>query len=345
MELPKKINEYFLHKHEGVGFAAVEYSKHPSFNKFIDPDGIPSGSKIFDSKNILYECYGKSIKEVENTMFLKLELSKQIENDFKGKFIRRFDLDSKLINGIKKRTFLLKMTHSFGIVDFEENIKTIAIIYMGYDEEMATIIKTLDQLLDVDHVEDFIATGNEFDSRNLIFNKIVFLYAHKNDSLNFGALKNNLDQRGVMLKIRDNIYRENLNLDFFISHDSRDKEEVAKPLYQELTKLGFKVWYDEYSLEIGDSLTESIEKGISSSKYGILILSKNFLSNEKWAKNELQSLKTKQIVKNKNIILPIWHMINETDLENNYWLLDKVAGNTNEGLNDLAKRLGNKINS
>lgn len=139
--------------------------------------------------------------------------------------------------------------------------------------------------------------------------------------------------------IRTKQHFEEMPADFFISHDSRDKDEIARPLYEELSNRGYKVWYDEYSLSIGDSLTESIERGISDSKFGILILSKNFLSNEKWAKNELQSLKTKQIVKNDKFLLPIWHGIKPDDLEDNYWLLDKVGGNTDKGIESLADNL------
>jgi hypothetical protein len=37
------------------------------------------------------------------------------------------------------------------------------------------------------------------------------------------------------------------------------------------------VWYDEFSLKVGDSLRESIEKGIKECKKCILILTQNYL--------------------------------------------------------------------
>lgn len=139
--------------------------------------------------------------------------------------------------------------------------------------------------------------------------------------------------------IRDKEYFEMEKPDFFICHDSRDKEEIAKPLFEELVKNGYKVWYDEFSLKIGDSLTDSIQKGITSSKKGIVILSKNFLSNERWVKFELQSFVTRQITSGEKIILPIWHKISEKDLENYPWLLDKIGGNTKNGISDLVENL------
>jgi hypothetical protein len=40
-----------------------------------------------------------------------------------------------------------------------------------------------------------------------------------------------------------------MNTDLFISRASEDKDEVARPLAEELTRRGFRVWYDEYSLD------------------------------------------------------------------------------------------------
>lgn len=48
----------------------------------------------------------------------------------------------------------------------------------------------------------------------------------------------------------------------FISHDSNDKDSLVRELALELDKQLCPVWYDEFSLEIGDSLIENIEKGL-----------------------------------------------------------------------------------
>ena len=42
--------------------------------------------------------------------------------------------------------------------------------------------------------------------------------------------------------------------DFFICHASEDKDAVARPLAEELQSRGFSVWYDEFELDVGDSL-------------------------------------------------------------------------------------------
>jgi len=93
--------------------------------------------------------------------------------------------------------------------------------------------------------------------------------------------------------------------DFFISHASEDKDSFVRPFVESLVNRGYKVFYDEMSLELGDSLTEKISDGIKNSLYGIIVLSKNFFQ-KKWTKKELDVLLTKEIITDKNLILPIW---------------------------------------
>ena len=52
-----------------------------------------------------------------------------------------------------------------------------------------------------------------------------------------------------------------MNYDFFISHASEDKDEVVRPLVDRLLKLGYRLWYDEHRLKIGDSLSAGIDEG------------------------------------------------------------------------------------
>jgi TIR domain len=64
--------------------------------------------------------------------------------------------------------------------------------------------------------------------------------------------------------------------DLFISYASEDKEEIARPLAKELARSGLAVWFDEFELKLGDSLLKSIDKGLSRSRYGVVILSHAF---------------------------------------------------------------------
>jgi len=64
-----------------------------------------------------------------------------------------------------------------------------------------------------------------------------------------------------------------MDWDLFISHASEDKDDVARPLADKFIELGLKVWYDEYTLTVGDSLRRSIDRGLAGCRYGLVILS------------------------------------------------------------------------
>lgn len=92
----------------------------------------------------------------------------------------------------------------------------------------------------------------------------------------------------------------------FISHDNRDKKRYASKVAEGLVAAGVKVWYDEYSLKVGDSLRESIERGLKECKHCVLLLSKNFISNPGWTKIEFNAVFTRELMEKKNLILPVW---------------------------------------
>jgi len=150
---------------------------------------------------------------------------------------------------------------------------------------------------------------------------------------------------GLMMRMMDRNYVESdeppeeIGYDAFISHASEDKDDLVRPLAQLLKDYGFRVWYDEFELEIGDSLRESIDKGLVNSRYGIVILSLKFL-NKNWTKYELNSLVAKEISGNK-VILPVWHNVTKEEILNySPMLADKLALTTeNLSLDEVARKL------
>ena len=112
--------------------------------------------------------------------------------------------------------------------------------------------------------------------------------------------------------------------DAFISHASEDKEDFVRPLANVLTELGAKIWYDEFTLQIGRSLSRSIDKGLTSSQFGIIVLSKQFFAKD-WTEYELKSLNAKELGRD-DVILPIWHGVTREDvLQYSPYLADKLA--------------------
>jgi hypothetical protein len=112
--------------------------------------------------------------------------------------------------------------------------------------------------------------------------------------------------------------------DFFISHASEDKLDFVRPLADALEALGCDVWYDETQLRVGDSLNRAINKGLTRSRYGIVVLSHSFFSKN-WTQYELGGLIAKQMTGSK-VVLPIWHKISKDEVAKNApALVDIVA--------------------
>lgn len=68
-----------------------------------------------------------------------------------------------------------------------------------------------------------------------------------------------------------------------------------------------KVWFDEFTLTVGDSLRRSIDRGLATSRFGVVVISPDFLRKE-WPQRELDGLVSREIGGVK-IILPVWHNI------------------------------------
>ncbi len=117
--------------------------------------------------------------------------------------------------------------------------------------------------------------------------------------------------------------------DVFISHASEDKDDVARPLAEALRKNGLSVWYDEFELRIGDSLRRKIDKGIANSNFGVIVISRDFISKG-WTNYELDGLITRA-VNGEQTMLPIWHNITKREVINySPSLADKLARNTTD---------------
>ena len=130
----------------------------------------------------------------------------------------------------------------------------------------------------------------------------------------------------------------------FISHDARDKEAFVRELAHELAKNFCTVWYDEFSLKVGDSLRASIERGLQDTKKCIIVLSPNFLSNEGWGRAEFDSVYTREILERKNVILPVWLNVDVRDVYNySPRLADKVGLAATLGVKEVARLLANAV--
>lgn len=127
--------------------------------------------------------------------------------------------------------------------------------------------------------------------------------------------------------------------DVFISHASEDKDEVARPLANALKQKGLRVWYDEFELKIGDSLRRKIDSGIANSRFGVVIISRNFF-NKGWTNYEFDGLVARS-VSGEQILLPIWHNVTKEEVIGfSSSLADKVARDTKtSSMDEIAEQI------
>lgn len=126
--------------------------------------------------------------------------------------------------------------------------------------------------------------------------------------------------------------------DVFICHASEDKDDIARPLANALSKRALKVWYDEFSLRLGDSLRRSIDRGIARSRYGIVILSPAFFAKE-WPQRELDGLVAREVQEG-TMILPVWHNVSSSEIARfSPSLADKIGISTSNGLDAVVSQV------
>jgi hypothetical protein len=129
------------------------------------------------------------------------------------------------------------------------------------------------------------------------------------------------------------------SIDVFISHASEDKDAIARPLFHALSARGVSVWFDEATLELGDSLRRKIDEGLARCRYGVLIISPAFLS-KRWPQRELDALVARETTSGEKAILPIWHNIEATTLlQYSPMLVDRLAASSREGVTAIVEKI------
>ena len=130
--------------------------------------------------------------------------------------------------------------------------------------------------------------------------------------------------------------------DAFISHASEDKKEFVRPLAQALQARGLSVWFDEFTLTVGDSLRRSIDHGLAVSRFGVVVISPHFL-NKEWPQRELDGLAAREVGGAK-VILPIWHNITVEELRTRSpTLADRIATRSSNGIDRVVDDLAQVI--
>ena len=128
---------------------------------------------------------------------------------------------------------------------------------------------------------------------------------------------------------------ERMLYDVFICHASEDKNAFVRPLAEALRAENVAVWYDEFTLKLGDSIRRSLDKGLKQSRFGVVVLSKAFF-NKNWPQYELDGLAEREMQGRDMVVLPIWHGVNHEDvMQYSLSLAGRKAVSTDQGIQSV----------
>lgn len=88
----------------------------------------------------------------------------------------------------------------------------------------------------------------------------------------------------------------------FISYSSKDKSTVNK-IVSALSGLGIQLWFDEWEINVGDSIATKIREGLKESSYLLIVLSNNSVRSP-WVEKELNVALMKEIVSRDVVVIP-----------------------------------------
>lgn len=127
------------------------------------------------------------------------------------------------------------------------------------------------------------------------------------------------------------------DLEVFISHASEDKA-IARGIAELLKDSDCKVWLDEFELALGDHLRESIDRALSRSRFGVVILSPAYF-NKTWTKRELAALLSAEEAQGK-VILPVRHQVDTHAVrEFSPILAGRISVATDDGLDKVVAEI------
>ena len=275
-------------------------------------------------------------------------------------------MDGNLVGGIMRRNPF------HAVAEIEQDIVLLHRKIYLQEQDLKKIIEKL-KLIDIKHrkypayrnafrskekaiiklrakLRDTIAAkrGKLKEGRKILYgnrkNEIIWRVTHRELSQELRAQQGLLGSiRGNDVRLKKNKNASSSKYDLFISHASEDKDQLVRPLADELVSLGLSVWYDEFSLAIGDSLRKSIDFGLSNSSFGLVILSSDFFAKN-WTQYELNGLVSREMEGDK-VILPIWHKVTKNDVMRfSPTLVDKVALNSSlMSVKEIAEKIAQAV--
>lgn len=96
--------------------------------------------------------------------------------------------------------------------------------------------------------------------------------------------------------------------DIFLSHATADLP-LARALHDELQALGAEVWMDDFSIKLGQNIVRGIDRGISLSRVGIVLVTPAVIAGRYWVEKEFSAL-----LNSKETVIPVLHEVSWSEL-------------------------------
>ena len=122
--------------------------------------------------------------------------------------------------------------------------------------------------------------------------------------------------------------------DVFISHAHADKKLIVGSLVKRLRELNISVWYDTNKIKWGDNIAEQINHGLNTCRFGIVIISPEFLGRN-WTEFELSTLLQKQNEMGKKVVLPLLYKLSVKKMVKQYPELKNIQAQYINGKRDI----------
>jgi TIR domain len=91
--------------------------------------------------------------------------------------------------------------------------------------------------------------------------------------------------------------------------------QATRPLADLLIANGITVWYDEYSMRLGDDILHKIDEGLVNSRFGVIIFSPKFFAAKKvWTMKEYSGLVAGENADKETRIISVLHKMTPDDL-------------------------------
>lgn len=131
----------------------------------------------------------------------------------------------------------------------------------------------------------------------------------------------------------------------FVCFAAEDRYNIAQPIVYHLKNYGICVWYDRYSLLLGDNRKEkNLNKGAAKCEYALTILSRNTV-NSACAMEELSVIKSRYY-QGKATVFPVLYEISPTEIPSELcWIKELIFKEVNKhsGTREICNHIACKI--